>query len=618
MGVRLPVAVLRPGRGRAWIAVLALLAGTATLLGVRVAPAGAAEITPVPASGSWTVDGHGNGHGHGLSQYGARGAAIAGLSYDKILGFYYPGTTLTTGSAVTIRVQLSAVGADPAVAAEAGLTVTGVSGALPTAGVDQYRLAPISGGFQLQRHLSGVWRAYHNIPAGKLDFKASDGTLTVQRSSGARVYRGSLSVIEVGSAAIAVNNLGLDDYVRGVVPSEMPASWQAAAVQSQAVAARSYARYFVNHPRDVNYDICDTTSCQVYGGLSAEQAASNDAVTKTANKVLTYAGSTIFAEFSASNGGMTSAGNQPYFVTKVDPYDNAASGDPYLNWTVAVPASRVASYYGLASVSQLQITGRAGGGQWGGLVTTGIVNGTNPGGGAAAVDVTGPGLASAMGLSYSFFHVRTVLPVGHLDSAVMTALHTMTLSGWALDLGNGGTSSSVSVQLDAGSQTVLANLARPDVQSAYHTTSANHGFQTTVTVPGGTHRVCVYALALSSSDRFGLGCKSVTVPVNPLGQVDSLSNDGQGNYRLQGWTFDPDVNGGPSQVRVYVDSGGSNLPVQISRPDVQSAYGLANDQVGFDVILPVPAGTHQLCARAVNAAGTPGATQPLRCYTITR
>ena len=136
----------RPSRLVTLLTGLGLLAGAVVGGLVTATASTAVEITPTPASGVWTVDGHGNGHGHGLSQYGARGAAIAGLSYDKILAFYYPGTTLAVGSAVPITVLISSTGTQPAVSAEAGLTVTGVAGALPTAGIDQYRADPIRGG----------------------------------------------------------------------------------------------------------------------------------------------------------------------------------------------------------------------------------------------------------------------------------------------------------------------------------------------------------------------------------------------------------------------------------------------------------------------------------------
>ena len=602
-------------------AITGVLLTTAALVatGLSGPQATAAEVRPTPSSGSWTVDGHGNGHGHGLSQYGARGAAIAGLSYDKILAFYYPGTTLTTAAAQNITVQVSDAGAAPTVRAEAGLTLTGIAGTLPTAGIDQWRLVPISGGFQVQRHLSTGWGVYQNLPASKLDFRAADGTIVLVRTSGARSYRGVMSAVETGSTAIAVNTLSLDDYVRGVVPSEMPASWQAAAVQAQAVAARSYARYAIDHPRSASYDICDTTSCQVYGGLSSEVAASNDAVTKTSNRVLTYAGATIFAEFSASNGGMTSSGGEPYFVTKPDPYDNAASGDPYLNFTETVQAADVADYYGLRTVTAVQITGREGGSQWGGLVSTGIVNGTDSSGAATAINVTGADLAQAMGLPYRYFFIRPVLPLGHLESASSTALHTLSLTGWAFDQTDGSKSDSVVVLVDGVQRaSAVANLARPDVRQAYHLSSAAHGFSVAVSLPGGNHQVCAYALTLAGTDRLALGCTSVAVPTSPLGHVDTLVNDGKGHLQVSGWTFDPDSNGGPGRVHVYVDGYGIAANAAAVRSDVQRAFGLANNTVGFTVPVWIPAGTHRVCAYGINTAGTAGANQTLLCTTISR
>src|SRR5690349_16350789 len=62
---------------------------------------GTVETYPIPSTGAITIDMRGNGHGHGLSQYGARGAAIAGLTAAQIIAFYYPGTTLKTLSSAT-------------------------------------------------------------------------------------------------------------------------------------------------------------------------------------------------------------------------------------------------------------------------------------------------------------------------------------------------------------------------------------------------------------------------------------------------------------------------------------------------------------------------------------
>ena len=79
-----------------------------------------------------------------------------------------------------------------------------------------------------------------------------------------------------------MNVLSMDDYVRGVIPREMPASWQPEAVKAQAVAARTYATWSRDQYPSRYYQICDTSYCQVYGGQGAEDPRSNDAVTATA------------------------------------------------------------------------------------------------------------------------------------------------------------------------------------------------------------------------------------------------------------------------------------------------------------------------------------------------
>lgn len=580
----------------------------------------ATEVRAVPASGSWTVDGHGNGHGHGLSQYGARGAAIAGLSYDRILAFYYPGTTLATVASPNIRVLISGDGGMTQIQVQQKLTATGVTGYLPTSigttPVNGWRVLPYGAGSSLQYNTRYGWAAYKNLPTvTTVTFQAYSGWVNLVRNGAYTGYRGAMSSVRNGAGTITVNTVALESYLRGMVPSEMPASWQLAAVEAQAVAARSYASYYVHHPRDARYDICDTTWCQVYGGIAAEYPNSDTAVAATANRVLTYGGSVIFAEFSASNGGMTSSGNEPYFVTKPDPYDNAGSGDPYLNWTKSVAASTVAAYYGLDSVTQIQITGREGGGQWGGLVSTAIVQGYS-GGSATSINVSGADLAAAMGLSYRFFYIRAFAPYGHIDQVTKTALHTVRASGWTLDPTDTSRSASVDLVLDGVAHRFTAASPRPDVQQALHTASPNHGFVDSLTVPGGTHTLCGYAVALNGVDRTGLGCSTLSVPVSPIGHVEATRFAG-GVFTLAGWEFDPDVNGGPGRVHVYVDSAGYAFNATLTRTDVQQAYGLANAGVGFSVSVPVPVGRHRVCAYGINQIGA-GANQLLYCTTVTR
>jgi len=439
-------AVASPRRSGAILAlccaVLALLQGV-----VRTQTAHAAEIVPAPASGSWTIDGHGLGHGHGLSQYGAQGAAIAGLNYGQILDFYYQHTVLVTGSAATMRVLLTGPSNAVTVVYKAGLVLRwgGGSYAIP-AGASQWRLIPAGTGLSLQRLVGTTWSSVRTGLPVQADFGGGATPVRYLRSDTLSIdYRGTVGAVRSGAGLLPINRVSLDDYTRGVVPREMPALWQAEALKAQAVAARSYGRYAWEHKQAATYDICDTSQCQVYGGAAQfvngtangvhEEAGSNAAVTATASRVLTYAGGTIFAQFSAADGGWTVAGGQPYLLARADPYEQRAGGS-YFAWTRTATVSTLASRYGLARVSQIQITGRDGNGEWGGRVTTAIVQGVYPNGSAASISTTGVTLAAALGLPHHWFKIRSA-PPSQPTSVTFTAADHSVLVRWSPPISTG-------------------------------------------------------------------------------------------------------------------------------------------------------------------------------------
>lgn len=387
-----------------------VLGGAAAATLVVAPPAAATETYTLPATGSITVYGKGNGHGHGMSQYGAQGAALQGLTSSQILNFYYPGTTLTDIGPTTIRVLIGEAGSSTTVLVAPGINLNFANAghALPTTGIARYRLVPSGAGLKLQR-LTTTWAdmaGYTALPR-QADFGTSSGVVRLALSDGTLAdYRGTVGGYNNGSGLWTINRVGLDQYTQGVVPRESPSSWQAAALQAQAVAARSYGRNAVESHTGSAYDICDTTSCQVYGGLArlsgsgsrlyGEEASTNQAVAATSNDVLRYGGATIFAQFSASNGGYTAAGGYPYLPHKPDPYDNAASGDPFLSWTRSIPVSSIASNFGLARATSIEVTQRDGGGAWGGRVLQAYVNGVQFDGSPARV-------SAGIGTMQSFF-----------------------------------------------------------------------------------------------------------------------------------------------------------------------------------------------------------------------
>jgi len=118
-------------------------------------------------------------------------------------------------------------------------------------------------------------------------------------------YRGSIDVINTGKGLDAVNNIELDDYLKGVLPREVNSLWPYQAIKAQAIASRSFAisRAFRNRKKD--YDLTDDTYSQVYGGRSSEKWRTSRAVDETRGKVLVHNGKILPAYFHSCCGGHT-------------------------------------------------------------------------------------------------------------------------------------------------------------------------------------------------------------------------------------------------------------------------------------------------------------------------
>ena len=120
-------------------------------------------------------------------------------------------------------------------------------------------------------------------------------------SAKGRWYRGKLMVKMSGGKLIVINDVELEDYIKGVVPAEMPPSWESEALKAQAIAARSYALANLGKQSRYGYDLKDNTEDQAYGGASAETVNTNDAVKETDGIVLVYDGKIIPAFFYFRN-----------------------------------------------------------------------------------------------------------------------------------------------------------------------------------------------------------------------------------------------------------------------------------------------------------------------------
>lgn len=371
-------------------------------------PAGAArtdEAYAVAGPSTITLTGHGYGHGHGMSQYGAEGAARAGVPWQQIIEFYYPGTSWGEHRG-SIKVWITGDTTDDVVvASRSGLKVTRLSPrktwTLPANGAKQWRIdGRADGRSKLQFRKTGGWRTWKNF-RGAGQFSSPNNKVTLMTPTGARTYRGRLRSALVASGRAdrdTVNVLSLESYLRGVVPLEIPALWSPDAVRAQSVAARTYAAAERADRRGSHYQICDTTACQVYGGFDVEHPAATQAIRDTAKQGLFYEGEPAFTQFSSSSGGFTSAGSTPYLVAREDPYDGW-SGNANHTWTETVSDRELERLYPkIDDLSSIEVTERDGNGDWGGRVQDMTLVGSS-----GRVALSGDTLRSLLGLKSSWF-----------------------------------------------------------------------------------------------------------------------------------------------------------------------------------------------------------------------
>ncbi len=269
----------------------------------------------------FVVSGGGFGHGVGLNQYGALAQAKANRSYRSILSFYYPGTAIGKASLSKVRVLVADGRASVKIASEAPFSVTDGSGAV----------TPLPAGeIRLTRNMKVVVEGQPRVLAQPLSFApGKGGTLTLDGIA----YRGQFRVTPSKKGLQVVDVVALDSYLLGVVPGEMPKEWPAAALQAQAVAARSYTLASLVKNRD--FDLYSDPRSQVYYGVGAESPSTTAAVKATRGEILTYGGKVATTFYYSSSGGRTAASEDvfglatPYLQARPDPWDTLS---PYHRW----------------------------------------------------------------------------------------------------------------------------------------------------------------------------------------------------------------------------------------------------------------------------------------------
>jgi stage II sporulation protein D len=146
-------------------------------------------------------------------------------------------------------------------------------------------------------------------------------------------YRGMIEVATINGELRVVNEVGIEDYLYGVVPKEMSDYWPLEALKAQAVAARTYVAANLGRYGNYGFDLTDDTYCQAYGGVNVEGSNSRAAVTQTCGEILVYNGQPISALYHSNSGGYTENSENvwmsaiPYLKGVNDPYSVGLGGN---------------------------------------------------------------------------------------------------------------------------------------------------------------------------------------------------------------------------------------------------------------------------------------------------
>jgi|GEM_PF-1513132 len=319
--------------------------------------------------GEVVFTGRGWGHGVGMSQYGAQGAAELGCSHTEILEHYYQGTRVADvdssgpidvgllpdrpGGSRPSEVEVHAEGEIPW-RFSGGDEVTQPGGSTWTVKVSGSRLALVDDDGETRREVPSATtlRAVHGRTVVQLPAKSLTGEERSRWTEG-RPYRdGELRFRQRGEGMHVVARVpSLERYLRNV--REIPASWPAAAVEAQAIAARSYAidQRAGSRRCDGDCDLYDSTTSQVWYGYAYEAQSRHagwvDAVEATQGRALTYDGQVVSGNYASSHGGHSESsafvwgGSVSYLSAVDDSRWDLASANPHRGWSETFTAAEL-------------------------------------------------------------------------------------------------------------------------------------------------------------------------------------------------------------------------------------------------------------------------------------
>ena len=200
--------------------------------------------------------------------------------------------------------------------------------------------------------------ASHTVSGDAFAVRPYGGATTLNTSAGSRTYRGCIELRQAAGMPgyiSVINFVGIEDFVKGVLPNEFGSYWPIETLKAAAVAARTHIMSMVNGAYNAyGMDVVANDGSQTYRGVTTSGGENSDlAADATAGLYLTYGGQLCVTSYSACNGGTIRSsadagwGSHPYLVGKADPYEAAVAGE-------------ISNYSGMVSASH-----RVGMSQWG-------------------------------------------------------------------------------------------------------------------------------------------------------------------------------------------------------------------------------------------------------------
>jgi len=206
------------------------------------------------------------------------------------------------------------------------------------------------------------------------------------------------------------------------------------------------------------------------------------------------------------------------------------------------------------------------------------------------------------------------VPDGRIDQMVDMGGGVVRVVGWAVDPTRPGRPPTIRLRAEGQTHVIhAASIDRPDVVRARPGAYLRCGFSYDIQLSPGNRRVCA-DVQLGDGSWHHFRCREALLMRDPIGRLDTATHLGGGRVRVTGWAIDPPRRDAPAEVVLRVDGVAvATVLANTRRPDVWAVHPGYGPDHGFDTVIDVPNGTHQICVDAVNG----GVVTPLRCRNVT-